>query len=311
MSNYLHAAWRFKFLLLVGAVAGVAVAAGLIYHPKLSSPSHWKYRAHKTWTASAQLLVDSNGGPFLRTTDHIIATSKTPTSKGGNGTQTTTTPTKTATTPPTVVPDTSSLVKAANLYPLLIMSDPVRRLRLKMFGPVGGTMHAQAALSFQGANRYRPSPLPLITITATSRRHKNPVKLVKDTAAAFQSWLKDQQTAQGIPADQRIVLRQLTIPRHASAIGGPKFGLPVIAAFGVFLAFFGLAVILDRMRPRPGHEWVSSHATNGAAPPGGDGDDLRDVVAEMREALARLAPPPAAGDHAHLDVVREATDAEA
>ena len=91
----------------------------------------------------ARLFVTSGEAPYLRTsvpryTDVPIGT---------GGTQTTERPL----TQVHDAPDTRTLVAAANVYPLLIESDDVARLRTELFGELPGEVTAQAI--FSGGNR--------------------------------------------------------------------------------------------------------------------------------------------------------------
>jgi hypothetical protein len=311
MNPYLRAVIRFRYLVLLGILPAVAASALMVYHVKASSPTTWKHRARVSYVAATELLVDGQGGPYLRTSNHVVTQKTAPagkSSKGGTSSSTT----QTTTASSTLVPDTKSLVDAANLYPLLIQSDAVAQLRERMFGKTGGTVTAQAALAHQAANRFRPSPLPLITVTATAKRPANAVRLADQTAAAFTRWLALQQAAQNVPANQRILIRELQVPTQARAIGGTSYGLPLIAALAVLLGFAGLAVVLDRLRPRPGDLRASQLPFS---PPSGspEGSELREALAEMRETLAQLRSSNgyAAAERAHFDVVRgSASDTE-
>jgi hypothetical protein len=151
------------------------------------------------------------------------------------------------------------LVNAANLYPQFIQSDEIRKLRVQLYGATPGIVTASAlASSTNTYGVYHPSPLPLITVRTTSRKPEGAAKLATNTVRAFGIWLLRRQQHSGIPTSQRITIEQLRV-RVASS-GNSSLGLPVFGAALVLLAFCGLAVLLDRVRPR------REGALDGAAP---------------------------------------------
>jgi hypothetical protein len=234
MSPALNALVRFWWLPVMGLVVGVLAAGALLSR-----------QPPTIYTATDTVLVSSPNAPYLRTAQMQTtptAVKSTPAKKG-----------KTAAKPGTsttiVPPDTQVLVNAANLYPMLIQSDEIRKLRVKRYGLTPGRVTSSAlASSTNTYGVYHPSPLPLITIMTTSRKSANASKLATDTVAAFQIWIKRRQRASNIPASQRITIEQLRVRVKSS--GSSTLGLPLFAGVLVLLAFSGFAVLLDRARPR-------------------------------------------------------------
>jgi len=223
MSPTLHALVRFWWILVVGLVAAAAVA--LVVAGRQPSA---------LYTASENVLVTSPAAPYLRT----VQTGRTVPAAKAKQPVAATTPT-----------DTQSLVNAANLYPLLIQSDAIARLRESLYGPAPGTLTANAlASSTNTYGVYHPSPLPVITVKASAHRPAAARKLAVDTVKAFSVWILREQKASRIPASQRIAVDRLGVRIHSS--GGSSAGLPLFAAVIVLLGFCGLAVVADRLRPR-------------------------------------------------------------
>jgi hypothetical protein len=132
---------------------------------------------------------------------------------------------------------------------MLIQSDEIRKLRIKLYGAVSGRVTASAlASSTNTYGVYHPSPLPLITLKTTSKRPAAAAKLASDTVQAFQVWILRRQRDSGIPKSQRITIEQLRVRVQSS--GGSTLGLPLFAGVLVLLGFCGLAVLADRVRPR-------------------------------------------------------------
>jgi hypothetical protein len=243
MSPALKAVGRFWWLPVLGLVVGIAAAAALVSRQPAT-----------IYTASDTVLVSSPSLPYLRTAQ--MQTTQVP-AKGSTAKGKKKVPATTSTT--VVPPDTQVLVNAANLYPMLIQSDEIRKLRVKLYGAVPGRVTASAlASSTNTYGVYHPSPLPLITVKTTSRKPAAAAKLASDTVNAFTIWILRRQRASGIPKSQRITIEQLRVRVQSS--GGSKLGLPLFAAVLVLLAFSALAVLVDRVRPR------REGALEGAAP---------------------------------------------
>ena len=242
MSPALKAVGRFWWLPVIGLAVGIAAAAALVSR-----------QPPTIYTASDTVLVSSPALPYLRTaqTQTTQIPAKATTAKGKKPAPTTST---------TIVPpDTQVLVNAANLYPMLIQSDEIRKLRVQLYGATPGLVTASAlASSTNTYGVYHPSPLPLITVKTTSRRPGAAAKLASDTVHAFGIWILRRQRASGIPKSQRITIEQLRVRVQSS--GGSTLGLPLFAAVLVLLAFCALAVLVDRVRPR------REGALEGAAP---------------------------------------------
>ena len=145
--------------------------------------------------------------------------------------------------------DTKSLVDAANLLPLIVTSDDVAAIREKLVGEVRGTVTAKALFASQGANRYRPSTVPVMEVVAVARRPNPAVRLAEGTSSALRVWLTREQTRSRIPPNQRIVLRPLQTAT-ATRTGGAGKGLPILVGLAILAAFAGAAILLDRAWPR-------------------------------------------------------------
>ena len=220
MNTSLHALVRFWWLVLAGIVVG-AVAAVVVY----------RLEAKPKYTATTNLFVNSASAPYLRTEP---PQSKTQTARSSSTKST---------------PDTETLVNAANTYPLLIQSDQIKQEREAQYGVIQGTVTANALNATTNTfGVYRPSPLPVIQVKATSKTPSNAEKLADATVGAFQLWLRDQQRSHSIPSSQRISVQQLESPA-VTTTGGRSKGLPVFIGALILLALCGLAIVIDNQRP--------------------------------------------------------------
>jgi hypothetical protein len=252
--NYLRIARRFWWLVVAGLAAASLVLVLMVYRVERKWPPLLAKKAVPSYYATTELLVDSPTGPYIRTgTDRPIPVPRF--SRSQESSQPTTTTAPTGATP------TKALVDAANLFPLFVESDAVARIRIERFGVIPGIVRAKALYAVQGENRYRPSVLPVMQIAAYAQTPRNAVRLAEATARAFGIWLAREQSRAHVPAAQRIVVRQLRVPREAVARSGASYGLPALVAFAVFGAFLGLIVAVDRLLSRRGEQLDTASAT--------------------------------------------------
>ena len=258
-SSYGPALRRFWWVVAIGAFVAALIAFLMVYtvdDGKLAK------REKPVYTAVARLFVTSGEAPYLRTsvpryTDVPIGTSET----------------QTTSRPLTQVldsPDTRTLVAATNVYPLLIESDDVARLREDLYGQLPGTVTAQAIFSGATATRYQPSEIPVIELFATSDNPRDSIALAAATSKSFRTWMTREQNRAGIDVKQRILIQELEAPTDAVASGGGGIGLPVLAMLAILTAFGAGAIMLDRLYPVSEDD---EDATDVHGPPTGKTDE--------------------------------------
>lgn len=232
---------RYWWVAAIGLV--VAIGAGLVAVSADREPYQY--------TATAKIFLTSSEGPYYRTAVTSEQLRELP--NGDNQRVVDTNP-----------PDTDTLVQAANLYPLLIESDAVATEREQQLGRVPGTVEARAIFSVETASRYRETTVPVIEVTGTSGSGENAVKLANDTVAAFGAWITAQQVDAGVRESQRILIQPLASARVTATSGGPSYAIPILLAAAVFLAFCGLAVMLDSLARRSAAAAASAGRGGGA-----------------------------------------------
>jgi hypothetical protein len=284
-NKYLRPVVTYWPVLLIGLVFAAVIGTEMVATIKPALPPKVKLRNPPTYTATQVLLVNSAQNPLVRTAitsvvpkpDKVSVQHARGAGASGSGTVT-----KVPQSPSVSVhaPDISVLVRAANLYPRLIMSDQVTAVRTKMFGHSQGRVQAAALNSFQTPTKYRASSFPMIEIQATAKHPKAAIKLAEHTSAAFGAWLTTSQAKAGVPVPERILVQDLVRPTKATSSGGSKLGLPLFVGFVVLLLFAGIAIALDRLK--------ASAAAAHAAAASGTADvqvPLTESVAERRAAL--------------------------
>lgn len=231
---------RFWWVVVLGAVLGVLLAAWMLYELPGFEP-----RDRPIWTASARLFVTSSEGQYMRVTvprsieSGESGSTATGSATGGRGSVVT-----------TEAPNVQPLLTAANLYPLLIESDDVAMLRTKLYGKLPGTVAANAYTAVSTPTRFLPAQLPIVDIFATSSTPTQAVNLADATAKTFMKWIRAEQDRAGLSPKERIRIEQLKAPGHTMASGGPSYGIPLLVALAVAAAFCILAVLLDQLVPR-------------------------------------------------------------
>ena len=257
MGTYLSAIKRFWWLIVLGAAVSVGAYVAVLNHvngipPKLST------RFHPTYKASTQLLLTSSNHPFIRTatitTDTVTVDDKVKTQTGAHA------------------PDITTLINAANLYPRLINSDQVAKIRKAKFGDLPGKVSSEPVSGPQFQSNFHASVLPLVQIDAVANTPAQAIALDQHTADAFRMWLVGAQDKAKIPISQRILISQLAMPFSATTIGKPRTSLAIFAALLTMAGFFLAAVALDGAFPRKARRTTEvltdSGSGNGTGPTG-------------------------------------------
>jgi hypothetical protein len=226
--------------MVIGLAVSQAAAIFAVYNVDFATmPPSLTQREQPKYSAQGRLLVTDGDEPHLR---RAVTVTVQPPATAGNE------------TPKPVqvsqAPDTGTLVRAANLYPLLIESDQVAAVREDLFGPMKGELKAQAVFAISTPSRFTPSDVPVIQLIAVADSPKQAIDLVRHTTTAFVRWMTDTQDKKRIKPAQRITVTSIQAPKGAISFGGSSSVLPVLV-FGIMLmAFAALAVFLDRMFPR-------------------------------------------------------------
>ena len=239
MNDYVRSLLRFWWVLVIGLAVAQLAAIMAVYRVDFSSiPPELSQRDKPSYSAQGRLLVNDTDQPHLRTG----ITTKQAVTATADG--------KTAEIPVTQAPDTATLVQAANVYPSLIDSDQVAKIREEKFGPTPGTLKVQALGAVASPSRFTPSRVPVIQVIGIANTPQKAIQLVERTNQAFIIWMTQAQDKAGIKPKQRITVLPLQTPRSAAAFGGSSSTLPVLVFGVVLMAFVALALFFDRMFPR-------------------------------------------------------------
>ncbi len=227
---YARVLWRFRWLVLVGTLAAFVLAffsyASVSF--KGGSP-HLKYRESQFWQSQASVLITQEGFPWGRTV--LPAPPVNNPAAGGAGNYA----------------DPNRLAQLAVFYSQLANSDAIQRLVLNGY-PKSAKMTAAPDQVGNNGNGYS---LPFVQIFGVGLTKAMAVAIADRGSRQFQSYIAQQQETAGIPAIDRVRLEITTAPRldKAQLLTGRKKTTPIVILLTVLIATFGLAFILENLRP--------------------------------------------------------------
>ena len=232
LALYLRVLWRFKFIVIAGLLASVALVfvwmASVSYH---DGSLKIRYRQPETWQATSTLLITQAGFPDGRS---VVPIQVPPASASG----------KTV----SVVPkwaDPSRFTYLALLYARLAVGDDIHKIMLRS-GPIRGTVSA-APVFPSGSNT---STLPMLAITGSAATSSLARGIATRATGSFLTYLQDQQAAAGIPTDQRVLVTEVNQPLKPLLVAGRKKTMPILIVVAMMSLAIGLAFILENARPR-------------------------------------------------------------
>jgi hypothetical protein len=215
--------WRFRFLVFSGFCVAAALTFLSVARVNPGGSPMFAYRGTETWLGTARVFVTESGFPWGR---RII----TPPTQGAPSS--------------TTESDPGRLSSLAILYSNLATGDPVRRILLK-----GGPYKAKfSAAPLQADANGNTLPIIQISATGTSRQTANE-NAARATLALVQ-YIRQQQIANKIPANQRVQLQVIQSPKKPIIIAGRPKVIPFLVFVSVMGLVIGLALALENLRPR-------------------------------------------------------------
>jgi hypothetical protein len=229
---YFRVLWRFRLLTALGLLIALLLALLSIVRIDTSNAFGLEYREPEQWASRATVLVTEKKFPLGRSVfEEVIQPTTTDRPK---------------TYAPQFAPP-SRFTELANIYAELAMSDPVRQLMLRD-GPVRGAIQAVALKATNGSD----APLPLLSIGGISTTPEAAMRLAGRGTDALIEYIEEEQRANGIPQEQRVVLTVVNQPKldRAELMSGRSLTMPIVVFMVVMFATFGLVFILENLRPR-------------------------------------------------------------
>lgn len=229
LALHLRVLWRFRYLVLCGILLATCLSFLTFVRVSISEGSiNIGYRQSEVWKSSVTLFLTQDGFPWGRAFQGYLPADV---DKGQ---------------PPVPIGDTNRLSSLATLYAQLASSDAVRRIMLRD-GPLRGGV---SATTLAPSLNYSGPPLPLISIEANGPTPTDAVHVARRGTAAFLTYLDEQQSDAGIPRRERVIVQVIQRPAGAALVEGRRKTLPMIVFMTTMLAVFGLAFVLENLRPR-------------------------------------------------------------
>jgi len=114
---------------------------------------------------------------------------------------------------------------------------------LRKTGPLGSVR----AIALRSSNE---GPSPFIGISSTAATPDQAVSVTRRATDAFLTYVRQRQSAAGIPGRLRVSLRVVDSPKGAFLVAPRKKTVPVVVFLAVLSATVGLAFVLDTRRRR-------------------------------------------------------------
>jgi hypothetical protein len=233
-SLYARVLWRFRLIVLLGLF--IAASLALLSMIKIGSDGV-QYRQSELWSSSMRLGVTQNGFPWGR----LFA--------APTGDQSTVAPPADGKSGIPIV-DPARFNTLAVLYAELASSDPIRRLMLRE-GPIRGKIVATPLVADKTGTM-----LPIIDLTAISTSPAGAIALAQRSARALDTYVRDEQRANNVPASDSVILQVLLRPRDAEVFQPRSKTMPIVIFLAVLFVTVVLAFLLENLRPsvRPQEE---------------------------------------------------------
>lgn len=217
---YARVLWRFRLIVVAGALVATALAFLSIVRVGSDGLS---YREEQLWSSTTRLLITQGGFPWGRA---VAAETDTTAQAKALGFAT-----------------PERFISLAVLYAELVESDQVRSI-MRKDGPIPGKVMASPVYTD------KQYTLPLVDVIAigTSPARANAVSA--RATNAMRRYIRQEQDAYGVPAQNRVEVQVLARPLKAELFQARSKTLAMVIFLTVILATIGLAFILENMRPR-------------------------------------------------------------
>lgn len=222
---YTRVLWRFRLLVAAGTLVALLLAGLSVF--KLENGG-LAYRQSELWSHTTRLGVTQSGFPWGR----LLA------ENAGERPRSADIP----------ITDPNRLNTLAVLYAELATSDAVRGLLLAD-GPLGGKITATPVVV--GENRVM---LPLVDVTAVATSPGRARRLAVRAATALQTYIAEEQRANGVPRADRVVVEAVTTSKPPRIFQPRSTTLPMVILLAVLFATVATAFLLENIRPRPRDE---------------------------------------------------------
>jgi hypothetical protein len=237
LERHLSVLWRFRGLVLVGALFGFALAALATFKISVAGGMpNVERRGTQVWTSESDTFVTQPGFPWGRVT--LPPQAPAP----ATGTEQSAEPTP----DPDALEfaDPSRFSNLAMLYSVIAYSDRVRA-RL----PERPSADQVKATAFDATGN-GTTFLPIVKIETQAESARKAQLLNLHAIEALKDLLTEEQRRNEIPANQRVRLNVLNAPTAPTLVSGPSMTPAFLAIVLSLLGAVALAHVLESLRPR-------------------------------------------------------------
>jgi hypothetical protein len=213
---FLRVLWRFKWLVLGGAVLGIVVAV-VAYSSTAPVP---------TWQSQSEVLITAASDPYGRAVEQY------------------TDPGAKTSVPAAPIGDQTYMEGLAPIYATLANGIAAQALIHKT-ARVPGAVRA-SEVDDEAAD----SVLPFVQLTATAPSSRDATTLANKAASAVASYVGGQQRTAAVPAAERVQLVVVQPGSSATLISSHKVSIPILVFVAIFGAAIVLALLLENASPR-------------------------------------------------------------
>jgi len=232
LRRHLDVLWRFRLIVVLGAVLGIVLATLAVFRP---TSSGLEYRAQETWSVQSTIFVTQDGFPWGR----VILPGPQP----AVGTQPAA-PTGGTQEDNGKFADPGRFSNLGILYSYFAKSDRVRALMRPQPDP------EQLLVTPVSAAQNSSDVLPLLAIETQASTIAEARAINTSAIKALKTFLEDQQRESKISGDDRVLLEVLNPPSEGTLLIG-RSKTPGMVAFVLIMALsLALAYTLDNLYPR-------------------------------------------------------------
>jgi hypothetical protein len=222
LALFFRVLWRFKAIVLLGL--SLAFALAFLSYVKVDIDKGFKltYRDNAQWESLSTLFV----------TDPNFTLGSTSDGRAGD--------------PDAAAAAIQRMLNLTALYMQLATSDQVLVMMARN-APIDGIVQAFPITSTGDG---RGDPLPMMTFSAISATPERAHRLASRHIEAFQTYIRNDQNRVGVAPGKRVRVEVVRQPQVPTLLVPRKKTRPIIVFLTVAIATFGLAFILENLRPR-------------------------------------------------------------
>jgi len=273
LARHVSVLWRFRALVAAFLLLGIGLAFLAAFR---FGPDGLERRGSETWQADTQILVTQPGFPWGRAVLPGV------TNKPTDGTEAP----KTGSGSDQQFADPGRFASLALLYSVLSLSDQVRdNLPEK---PTAEQLTAQPYDLTGNGNTF----LPIIKLGSLASTEAGAIALNEHATAGLQKLISGQQDDEKIDDSERVELKVIKKPEHATLISGRSTTPSILAFMLCGIIALAAAHILEALRPRPG----AKQRDEDPPAPNGNGNGNGHGHLPDHRGPARVPAPPTASD---------------